>query len=77
MGGVRIAPFGHNVKVTGEGVPVESDLPAERKARREIDEMLRAAGWVMQDRKELNLSAGRGVAVREVPLEAVSPARSA
>jgi len=27
--------------------------------------MLRAAGWVIQDRSEIDLSAGSGVAVRE------------
>lgn len=37
----------------------------EQQARRKIDEMLRQAGWVVQNRKDLNLSAGPGVAVRE------------
>lgn len=40
-------------------------LAAEARARVEIDEQLRAAGWVVQHRKNLNLWAGRGVAVRE------------
>lgn len=30
--------------------------------------MLGQAGWVIQDRRELNLHAGPGVAVREMPL---------
>jgi len=37
----------------------------EQQARVEIDKALDAAGWVIQDRAELNLSAGPGVAVRE------------
>lgn len=40
----------------------------EESARLQIDEMLTAAGWVLQDRRQLNLSAGRGVAVREFPV---------
>src|SRR5215218_1888810 len=32
--------------------------------------MLAAAGWAVQDRKAVNLSASKGVAVREFPLEA-------
>ena len=37
----------------------------EQQARVEIDKALDAAGWLIQDRDELNLTAGRGVAVRE------------
>ena len=37
----------------------------EQKARREIDADLTAAGWLVQSRDELDLTAGRGVAVRE------------
>lgn len=40
----------------------------EREARRRIDDHLAEAGWVVQDRREMNLAAGRGVAVREYPL---------
>src|SRR5215216_511722 len=32
--------------------------------------MLAAAGWAVQDRKAVNLSASKGVAIREFPLEA-------
>lgn len=39
----------------------------EEKARLEIDRKLTQAGWVIQDRKRLNLLAGLGVAVREFP----------
>jgi len=40
----------------------------EQQARQDIDAALREAGWVVQDRGELNLSAGPGVAVREFRL---------
>src|SRR3954451_12238515 len=41
-------------------------LAAEQRARVLIDRQLTDAGWVVQDRKNLNLFAGPGVAVREV-----------
>jgi len=41
----------------------------EQKAREHIDVTLRQAGWVVQDRDEMNLSAGQGVAVREFKLK--------
>ncbi|HEC36253.1 MAG TPA: hypothetical protein ENI39_06945, partial [Anaerolineae bacterium] len=41
----------------------------EERARRQIDEQLEAAGWVVQDRQQMNLYAGPGVAVREFPVE--------
>jgi type I site-specific restriction endonuclease len=41
----------------------------EQKARREIDANLTAAGWRVQDRKDLDLTAGRGIAVREFPMK--------
>ena len=40
----------------------------EQLARANIDQLLEAAGWQVQDRADLNLSAARGVAVREFPL---------
>jgi len=33
----------------------------EQKARREIDAKLTASGWLVQDRDELDLTAGRGL----------------
>ena len=39
----------------------------EDLARQEIDKRLLASGWVIQNVADLNLSAGRGVAVREFP----------
>jgi len=38
----------------------------EAEVRVRVDEMLLAAGWEVQDAGEINLFAGRGVAVREV-----------
>lgn len=40
-------------------------LTPEQEARRHIDAALEAAGWVVQDRRTMNLAAGPGVAVRE------------
>ncbi len=40
----------------------------EDKARAEIDRLLTAAGWAVQDKDQLNLGAGLGVAVREFEL---------
>ncbi len=45
-----------------------SDTP-EQRARRDIDANLEAAGWLVQDQEELDLSAGLGVAVREFPMK--------
>jgi type I restriction enzyme R subunit len=42
-------------------------IPPEQKARQRIDAMLERAGWVVQDYKAVNLYAGLGVAVRELP----------
>ncbi len=41
----------------------------EQKARREIDADLTAAGWLVQDRDDIDLTAGRGIAVREFPMK--------
>jgi type I restriction enzyme R subunit len=43
----------------------ESALAAEARARVLIDTQLAAAGWVVQDTRNLNLSAAQGVARRE------------
>src|SRR5437899_2099909 len=43
---------------------------ARKAARRRIDEALEAAGWQVQNVTEVNLHAGRGVAVREFELNA-------
>ena len=43
-------------------------LTPEQRARENIDAQLIAAGWIVQSRDEVNLHAGRGVAVREFKL---------
>ena len=45
------------------------DLPAEGRARVLIDRQRTGAGWRVQDRKDLTLFAGSGVAVREVVMK--------
>lgn len=42
-------------------------MTPEQKAREMIDKKLTQSGWIVQDRKQLNLLAGLGVAVREFP----------
>ncbi len=44
-------------------------MKPEEKARQQIDQLLEAAGWKIQDLRELNLGASLGVAVREFPLK--------
>lgn len=44
-------------------------MTPEAKARQLIDVKLAQAGWIIQDMKQLNLSAGVGVAVREYPTD--------
>ncbi len=43
-------------------------MTPEARARTVIDSQLAAAGWVIQDRAEMNRKAALGVAVREYPL---------
>ena len=40
----------------------------EAQARENIDTQLEACGWTVQDRKEADVSAVLGVAIREFPL---------
>ena len=40
----------------------------EDKARKTIDHLLDEARWLVQDRDQANVSAGRGVAIRSFPL---------
>ena len=44
-------------------------MTPETKARQFIDQKLEQAGWVIQDMKQFNLSAGMGVVVREYPTD--------
>ena len=41
----------------------------EQIARKTIDDLLSAAGWQLQDRKQADIFASRGVAIREFPLK--------
>jgi len=43
-------------------------MTPEQQARQQIDAQLTASGWIVQDYKALDLSAGPGIAAREVPL---------
>ena len=49
--------------------PANDYLAREAKARVNIDRQLAAAGWLVQNADQANISAGRGVAVREFVLE--------
>ena len=48
-------------------------MTPEEKAREKIDAQLFACGWVVQSKADLNLSAGRGVAVRELTFRTGEP----
>ncbi|MCW2853145.1 MAG: box helicase, partial [Nocardioides sp.] len=50
--------------------PDDVRLAAEQRARVLVDAQLVAAGWAVQDKKDLNLFASDGVAVREVVMAA-------
>lgn len=43
-------------------------MTPEQKARQQIDRQLEQAGWIVQDYRQMHISAGLGVAVREFPL---------
>ena len=45
----------------------------EAKARKQIDGLLEAAGWVLQDYVDFNRTAAFGIAVREFPLPGGPP----
>lgn len=44
-------------------------LAAEQRARALIDSQLAAGGWKVQDKKDLNLFSGQGIAVREAVMK--------
>jgi len=48
-------------------------MDPEQRARRKIDQLLTAAGWVLQDRHEINVAAAPGVAVRELAFTTGKP----
>jgi len=43
-------------------------MEPEVHARKKIDQMLTNSGWMIQDYGDLNLGAGKGIAIREYPL---------
>ena len=43
-------------------------MTPEQQARQDIDRQLERAGWIVQDYRQMNISAGLGVAIREFPL---------
>ena len=45
------------------------ELNPEQEARKQIDAQLMACGWEVQDYKQYNPAASRGIALREVPLK--------
>ena len=49
--------------------PTGSRTAPEARAREKIDALLAQAGWLVQDRADMNLTAGDGIAVREFKLE--------
>src|SRR5262249_38206835 len=52
----------------GYGLARMSETP-EQRARREIDADLTAAGWTLQNKEDLDLTAGRGIAVRNFTMK--------
>ena len=42
-------------------------MKLEERARQKIDQLLEAAGWIVQSRQNLNLGSGIGIALRELP----------
>jgi type I restriction enzyme R subunit len=44
----------------------------EELARKNIDALLKQCGWIIQKRSEINLSAGRGIAVTEGLLKGIA-----
>lgn len=49
--------------------PAGSKNAPEAKAREKIDALLAQAGWLVQYREDMNLTASNGIAVREFKLE--------
>ena len=49
---------------------VADTMKPEQKARQIIDTLLKAAGWKVQDLRDIDPRASLGVAVREFPLKA-------
>src|SRR5437899_10982627 len=48
-------------------------MTPEEKARQQIDAMLTASGWKVQSKDAVNLSAARGIAIRELSFKTGEP----
>jgi type I restriction enzyme R subunit len=44
-------------------------ITPEDRARQNIDQLLAAAGWIIQNHDAANIRAERGVAIRESPMK--------
>jgi len=44
-------------------------MKPEEQARQDIDKHLQKADWIIQDRLNINLGAGPGIAIREFPIK--------
>jgi hypothetical protein len=44
-------------------------MTPEERARQKIDLLLQQSAWIVQDRSQINLAAGQGVAIREALLK--------
>jgi type I restriction enzyme, R subunit len=50
---------------TDNNMSTDKNQNSEQIARDKIDIMLKEAGWIVQSKKNIDLSAGRGIALRE------------
>ena len=55
-----------NAIIAGMAAPMA--ITPEQKARVGIDRQLEQAGWLVQSLEEMDITAARGVAIREMPL---------
>ena len=53
----------------GEPADLAATRISEKRARQQIDLLLQQSGWIVQDRSQINLAAGSGVAIREALLK--------
>jgi len=52
------------------GVSSQNQMKPEEQSRKGIDNQLKKANWVIQDRQNINLGAGPGIAIREFQTKA-------
>src|ERR1700727_1541796 len=65
----RAARPSQYILMPGNGNNCEApDMKPEEQARQNIDALLLACGWFVQDYKAMDFTVGRGIALREVPL---------